>query len=185
MNSSPTDRLSRLYFDYMDSSPELTERYARRKLIDIILSFNDIVLPENWTKFSLGKVEWAFAVGTQHPLARKKIVSNFEGFRLLGQAHIESDQLFSRPSPYLQLSGASDGARVENTRYAIKLLEDQKSIAYLPLLTLKPALNAGVLKVINLAGFQVQQSRPLMIHAEIDKVSSGELKDLIRVLSIK
>ena len=181
VGGSPSN-LSIHSFDFMDASPDLTERYARRNLLDVVLSFDDILLPKHWARVELEKVDWIFVVGSRHPLAKKPQVDSFEGYRLIGHSHIESEILTSTPSSHLATTKAKEGARVENTRYAIRLLNDQESIAQLPRIAVEPGLQNKTLKELRLRNFNEPKPQQLTLHVDSDRVSNQELKALTKLL---
>ena len=168
------DQFSETRFKFMDSSPELTERVARKGQLDVVISLNDILLGDNFKSISLGKLEMGFFVRKGHPLCRKPVLNGFEDYPLIGFSYLDSDRIYTRNSPFLESHGGSPGFHSENSRYSIKILKRTNSVAFIP----KIAAYEEGKNLVELNLPTEVKSRDLYLHVNIDTLKMKQLKSL-------
>lgn len=161
-------------FDFTDMSPESTERAGRKGLLDLIISFDDVVLGNNWQSTALGDISWGIFVRNGHKLTKERVVKDLSGWETIGFCYIESNRFIARPSPIHQQFMSLNGAGAENTRYSTQLILHSDAVAYLPKISVLPYLERGEIQQVKLDGFS-EESRKLVLHAHIDRVKSSWL----------
>lgn len=172
------DKFPKLKFDFMDLSPELTERAARQGLLDIVFSFDDVVLGDNFAKYHLGTTEWKYVVKLDHPLLSRRRIDSLEGFPIIGFCYIESGRLTSRASPRAKALKAARGSGAENSRYAIRMVASSNAIAYLPTISFAEEAHLKKVKAIHIEG-QLPEFRQVYVHCNKDTVQNKVVTSLV------
>jgi len=163
-------------FSFTDQSPELSERYGRLGLVDIILSHGDIVLGSDWDNQFIGEVRYSLFVNNKHPLLKQKPVSHLNQFPLLGFTYLDSQQKISRPNSLQKKNGAIRGAYVQNVQYSLSIIKNSNSIAYLPDMCAKQDIESNLIKKID---FHIENSsKPYYAHFNIDRVKKKTANEI-------
>ena len=169
-------------FELMDSSPELMERVARKGQLDIILSFNDVILGENFIKKEVGVMPWAFFTHPDHELHKTRgEVSDFQGAPVLGFCYFDSDRVSSRNSPHIKNLNGTHGHHIQSSRYATKVIRQSNAIGYMPRLAAREEVESGQVEELNVPAKYIEE-RKVFLHANIDKLTNKELSSLEKTL---
>lgn len=169
------EKFPETFFEFMDSSPELTERAARKGFLDLAISFGDVILGDNWRKTKVGEIDWGFYVRPGHPLLNKGPIDDFEKFEVLGFSYFDSDRVVNRPSDFIKDFNGVRGDSVENSRYSIKVAQQSNSIAYLPVISAWDEIENGELVSLDVEGFE-GASRSVYLHSNVDTVKMKTVK---------
>jgi len=173
-------------FDFMDSSPALTERAARDGLLEVVLHFGDVLLGANWFNEVIGTVTWGVYVRQGHPLLKASASTRLEAmkkFPHVGFCYFESGQVMSEPNSNLAKSGSSLGSCAENTRYSRALAEVSDQIIRIPKLSAARAGEPLSLVELKLGSGEGQDSRMLYLGVNQDRVSQKLARDLKKLAS--
>ncbi len=167
------------HLDLMDLSPEQTERAARQGLLDIVLSFEDILLGPSWMRKEVGTVKWGFFARANHPLQETQEILSLKGNRLLGFSYIESDRIIQLANANQLDLNALRSHGCENSKYSLMILKKTDAIACLPDIAVQEELDAG--SIIRLNVKQTLRQRPLVLSINKDYVSGKTAKDIASV----
>ena len=163
----------------MDSSPSETERAARKNQIDLALSFDDILLGENWVKKEIAQVNWHYYARKNHPLAKKKKLDTLSQYPLIGFCHLHNEQLILDNGHLQTQLSAINGHKSENSRYTTNILSYSDSIAYLPDIAVAQSKKDIVkLKIENPA--VKQNTKNLFIHFNVDSFTKRNMDEIVK-----
>lgn len=172
-----------LTFDLMDSSPKLTERSARKGLLDFMMSFGDAFPGQNWKTVQSRDVNYFLTVRKDHPLTKQKDIASLKGYPMVGFCYIDAaSRLVSIESPIQNQLAASRGCGSENTRYTIALVKHSDSIAYLPDISMLTEIASGALQVIKIKSLPAE-TKKLHLHFNMDTISQKIMTTLVKVMS--
>jgi|GEM_PF-6156658 len=169
------------FYDFMDLSPEQTERAARLGLLDIVLSFDDILLGSNWMRKKVSEVSWAFYARKNNPLAAKKKINSLKGYALLGFSYIENNRISQLGSPHQIGLDAERSHGCENSRYALQIVKSTDAITYLPDIAVHEDLDSGA--IVELPVEQDSHSRPLVLSINKDNISAKKAREIIGIFT--
>lgn len=118
----------------VDGSPDNKEEWAKRGLVDLIVSVDRLTLSEDWTSQLVGEIEWAFFARKNHPSARSKMKeSDFLQEKILVHSYINGERLVETDVIMgLKIKSKSKGMSVETATTAISAVLNSNQIALLP-----------------------------------------------------
>ncbi|NQZ00572.1 MAG: LysR family transcriptional regulator [Bdellovibrionales bacterium] len=161
--------LPEVTFDFTDMSPERTERAGRMGLLDLIASFDDVVLGPEWQSINLGQIDWGVFVRKGHPLTKKPVISSLHGWQTVGFCYIEANRFIAKPSPIQKQMLSINGPGSENTRYSAQIIRHTDAVAYLPKIAMTENLERGEIIELEVEAIE-PYSRQLVLHAHVDRV---------------
>ncbi|MEO0336133.1 MAG: LysR family transcriptional regulator [Pseudomonadota bacterium] len=170
--------------DFTDMSPERTERAGRKGLLDLIISFDDVILGNEWQSVELGPIQWGVFVRKGHPLIRRKVISDLSEWETVGFCYIEANRFIAKPSPIQSQMQSRNGPGTENTRYSTQIILNTDAVAYLPKIAMSKSLATGEVAELKLEGL-APVSRQLVLHAHIDRVTGKWLELFAKLLKQK
>ena len=176
-------------FDYMDQSPALTERAARANLLDICLSFGDILLGNNWQTKPIGTVTWSYYARTGHPIfqleqLKKKSSNDPINYELLGFCYLSETRQVAQADKNLQNLSAKIGSNAQNTKYYISIIQQSNAIGYLPDISIPDDMRGKKIKSIP-SYAHLSETKELFAHFNIDTVLAKHKREVLRQLTKK
>lgn len=163
--------LSSYESSFVDQSPELTERYGRMGLSDIIISHGDLLLGDDWSKVLVGSCNWIFIVESGHPLAKEsKVIHNLNTHPVIGFSYLRSDRKVAVANPYIEDLNGVRGHNSQNINYSVSIVKKTNSIAFVPEIAVRGELAIGSIREIKTSSANF--SKQIYLHFHIDRVSS-------------
>lgn len=161
--------LSNYESSFVDQSPELTERYGRMGLSDIVISHGDLLLGDDWSKVLIGTCNWIFVVGSHHQLAKsKKVIDNLNQNPVIGFSYLRSDRKVAVANSYIEELNATPGHNSQNTKYSISIVKQTNSIAFVPEIAVRYDLKNKSISKLQIPS--VKYSKEVYLHFHIDRV---------------
>jgi DNA-binding transcriptional LysR family regulator len=175
-----SETFNQFQLHFLDHSPEHTERAARQGILDLVLSFDDILLGENWHKEFLFPVQWGFYVRSGHPLSQRNKVHSLEKFPLVSFCYLDEGKLLKKDLSKVIKNNSSSGHCAQNSRYSSKIIQNSDHVGYLPDISVLHEVRKGELVPIDLE--YPTESRNLNLHVHLDKVTQNQLDFLVQKL---
>jgi DNA-binding transcriptional LysR family regulator len=118
----------------VDGSPVEKEEWARRGLVDLIVSIEKLALSQEWVTQHLGEVEWSFFARRNHPGARSQMSLNeLLAEKILIFAQIDGERLLESDVVMgVKVKAKSRGMSVETATTAIAAILNSNQIGLLP-----------------------------------------------------
>lgn len=171
-----------LQFDWMDSSPEASESWARMELVDVLLSLGDVAPGEDWVAAPVGDIAWVPIARLGHPLvgrAGRLSSRDLASFPWVGFSYVEGGLFYRRRGPQSSFVGGRDGCHSQSSRMTILIVNGSDHLAIVPEVALKcwPAPSRPVVLDLDCE----RRIQTLHLHAHKDRVLAGDFQFLRKV----
>lgn len=182
LTSASENELSDIRFKFIDASPKKKEIWARKGLIDLILSVEQIDLGKNWTHEKVGEFHWNFYGKKNHPIGTTTRIEQLLKYPLVLHSHIDGDRMIDMKTvSNLKISPKILGHSSENTINTLKIISKTNQIGFLPdILYNEGFFNNEIQKISLEKNFPFKQS--LYLSAHVDRVNQIHYKRILNIL---
>jgi|GEM_PF-5396460 len=168
----------------IDGSPDKKEEWAKRGLVDLIVSIDKLTLSADWTNIHVGEIEWAFYARKNHPSARAHMsLGEFLQNKILVHSFINGDRLIEGDNVMgIKIRSKSKSLSVETAFAAINVITNSNQIGLLPIPLVKQLEIQDRLLRIHIDG-QNRLQQKVFLSCHSDRVAQKFFRSLAEAIA--
>ncbi len=162
---------TKVKFRFLDSSPSDLLRAALTGSIDIAVHIEPWNWPDSWVSEEAANLTWGLVARLGHPLKAKVKVAQTQAYPFVGVSYLSGERVERSGDIFpLRWSERRIGHECQTAASSKVIIQNSDHVAFLPLITVAPEIEAGHLRVIEVADMELVRMK-LRLSVNKDRVS--------------